>query len=84
MKSETVTDVTDHNYKDRYARACARLWGDREPSVTSVTPVAASDFCRSVSKAGAEVSGAGVSRTPHGVFAGGHHAMIHISRTHPP
>ena len=39
MNSESVTDVTDHNYKTvtrAHVRACG---ADREPSVTSVTPV---------------------------------------------
>ena len=39
MKSESVTDVTDHTYKTvtrAHVRACG---ADREPSVTSVTPV---------------------------------------------
>ena len=39
MKSESVADVTDHTYKTvtrAHVRACG---ADREPSVTSVTPV---------------------------------------------
>lgn len=39
MKPESVTDVTDHTYKTvtrAHVRACG---ADREPSVTSVTPV---------------------------------------------
>ena len=84
MKSMAATDVTGCTYIG-VTRAYARAYeGHREVSVTSVASVAATDFCRCVSKAGAEVSAARVSRTLHGVFAGGHHAMIHISRTHPP
>ena len=57
MKSMAATDVTGCTYIG-VTRAYARAYeGHREVSVTSVASVAASDFCRSVSKAGAEVSG---------------------------
>lgn len=52
MNSDVVTDVTDHTYMTvtrAHARACG---ADREPSVTSVTPVTAAPGLQGVDGAG--------------------------------